>query len=115
MKTCSDCKKNLDKSQFYRKNAKRLQSKCKNCHNRYCQDRWVQRKKIAVEYKGGACGDCKSIYPMPVFEFHHLDPSQKKFSWNKMRLVSDKKLYQELDKCALLCANCHRIRHHCSN
>ena len=115
MKTCSDCKKDLDESQFYRKTATRLQSKCKNCFNRYCQNRWVQRKEIAVKYKGGKCEDCKSTYPMPVFEFHHLDPSQKEFSWNKMRLVGDEKLYKELDKCVLLCANCHRIRHYCPN
>jgi hypothetical protein len=116
MRACSECKNNLDESQFYRKNdtkSGRSYAKCKDCFNKYCVKRWQKRKTMAVEYKGGKCEDCKSTYPDPVFDFHHLDPSQKEFSWNKMRLVSDKKLFKELDKCALLCANCHRMRHHC--
>jgi len=112
MKTCSACNKSLNEDQFYRRNSTRLQSKCKDCFNDYCTNRWRLRKEMAVEYKGGQCEDCKTSYPMPVFEFHHLDPSQKEFTWTKMRLVSDAKLYKELDKCALLCANCHRIRHY---
>lgn len=110
LKKCSCCEEEKEKDQFYKK-GKRLQSMCKKCFNSYCAERWRQRKIKAVEYKGGECLDCNNKYPMAVYEFHHLDPNEKEFAWNKMRLVSDDKLYNELDKCVLLCANCHRIRH----
>lgn len=89
-------------------------SYCKKCFNIRCQKRWVNRKINAINYKGGKCEDCflelsKSHYA--VFEFHHLNPKQKDFDWSKLRFQSIKTIESELDKCALLCANCHRIRH----
>lgn len=74
-----------------------------------------RRKKIremAVAYKGGRCERCAYDRVIDVLEFHHRDPSQKDFgisargytrSWERVR--------SELDKCMLLCANCHRELH----
>ena len=87
---------------------------CKKCFNARCQQRWIKRKLEAIAYKGSQCADCQlylSNSHYAVFEFHHLDPTQKDVDWSKLRLGSSTKLYQELEKCILLCANCHRIRH----
>lgn len=69
-----------------------------------------QRKAEAIQMMGGKCADCDGIFHPAAFDFHHLDPSDKetviRFSWSWDRLK------EELQKCILLCANCHRIRHH---
>ena len=66
----------------------------------------------AIEYLGGECQDCGGKFPEAVYDFHHLDPTEKEAGI--AALTSDKgwgKILEELDKCVLLCANCHRIRH----
>jgi hypothetical protein len=73
--------------------------------------RWIQRKHDAIKKLGDQCADCKQTYPYQVYDFHHLDPKKKDFSWTKMRLQTQTVLDNELAKCVLLCANCHRIRH----
>ena len=66
-----------------------------------------RRKKIrAIKYKGGKCQNCgykNSVYSL---SFHHVNPDEKDFtiaakikSWDKIQL--------ELDKCVLVCNNCH--------
>lgn len=69
-------------------------------------------KEMAIEYKGGCCQKCGYNKCNSALEFHHLDPNEKDF------LVSDKghcrsweKVKIELDKCILVCANCHREIH----
>jgi hypothetical protein len=74
-----------------------------------------RRKKIremSVEYKGGSCEICGYNRCIEALEFHHTNSSGKDFS------ISDKgytrswaKVEEELDKCKLLCANCHREIH----
>ena len=114
-KICSAC--NLEKSvdDFYNQpDRKNGASKCKECFNSYCIDRWRKIKIKAIEYKGGECVDCNvphPVYPAAVYEFHHLDPKEKDVSFGKLRLRSWENITKELDKCVLLCANCHRIRH----
>lgn len=114
-KECTKCKLTKDVLEFYEQNdRKNGYSMCKSCFNKYCSERWIKRKIEAINLKGGCCEDCKlsienSHYS--VFEFHHLDPKEKDMDWKKMRSVSRKTLNKELDKCVLLCANCHRIRH----
>lgn len=69
----------------------------------------------AIEFLGGSCSDCGirfPEFPYPVFEFHHLDPTEKEMSWTKLRLRSKEHREKELSKCVLLCANCHRVRHY---
>ena len=113
MSKCTDCKVELSAENAYRKGT-RLNSRCKPCFNRYCGSRWNKRKEQAIEEKGNACHDCKRSFPYPAYDFHHLDPTSKDMDWNKMRLVTDQKLKEELAKCVLLCAVCHRMRHHMS-
>lgn len=71
-----------------------------------------QRKLKAIEYLGGVCQKCNQEYHPAVFEFHHIDPSDKDRDPSKMTGLSWIRLKTELDKCQLLCANCHRLIHH---
>jgi predicted HNH restriction endonuclease len=78
-------------------------------HNR----RNRERKDWAIEYLGGACYKCGGKFPRSVYDFHHKDPSEKEGKPSRILKWTDKeKVKQELDKCLLLCANCHRITHH---
>lgn len=74
-----------------------------------------RRKKIrlqAIAHTGGKCiicGYCK--YP-GVLEFHHRNPSQKDFNVSKKgHCRSWERVRKEIEKCDLLCANCHREIH----
>lgn len=71
-----------------------------------------QRKQQAIEYLGGLCVSCKSSFHPAVYEFHHRDPSEKDRDPSKMLNLTWERLTKELDKCDLLCANCHRVTHH---
>lgn len=65
-----------------------------------------------VEMHGGACEDCGMdliTFPMCA-DFDHIDPTEKEFGISRLVVVDPERLVQELMKCRLLCANCHRIR-----
>ena len=69
-------------------------------------------KRMSVEYKGGKCEKCGYNKSLSALEFHHLDPSEKDFSiGNGGNSKSWEKIKVELDKCILVCANCHREIH----
>ena len=63
-------------------------------------------KLKAIEYKGGKCIVCGYNKSIRALQFHHLDPTQKDFGISGTT-KSFEKLKPELDKCVLLCANCH--------
>ena len=71
-------------------------------------------KKELVRYKGGQCVICGYSKSLNALQFHHLDSSQKDFNlsdaYNGGNVDMDK-LYQEVDKCILICANCHAELH----
>lgn len=73
--------------------------------------RWRKIKETAIQYKGGCCKQCGYNTHFAALQFHHIDPSTKDVSWNKLRLRSWDKIKIELDKCQILCANCHSIVH----
>jgi hypothetical protein len=63
----------------------------------------------AIEYKGGCCVVCGYNRCVRALEFHHVDPSKKSFGLSERGLChSWDRIQEELDKCILLCANCHR-------
>lgn len=74
-----------------------------------------RRKKIrqmAIEYKGGKCQICEYDHCMEAMEFHHLNSFEKDFGISQKGYTrSWEKVTEELDKCVMLCANCHREVH----
>ena len=64
------------------------------------------------ELKKKPCMDCRMVYPPYVMDFDHRNAEDKLFSI--ARLVRDnrskEKLLLEIEKCDLVCANCHRER-----
>jgi hypothetical protein len=67
---------------------------------------------MAIELGGGKCKLCGYHGCAEALEFHHLDNGGKDFS------ISDKghsrswaRVKDEVTKCVLLCANCHREVH----
>ena len=72
---------------------------------------WRRRTKEAlVEYKGGKCVRCGYSKCIDALEFHHRDPSKKDFSVSG-KTWSLERLKKEVDKCDLVCSNCHREIH----
>lgn len=68
---------------------------------------WRQRtKKQLVEYKGGKCEVCGYNRCLYSLGFHHLNPQDKEFSVSS-KIAPLKILKKEVDKCKLLCSNCH--------
>lgn len=69
-------------------------------------------KLQALDYKGGHCQVCDYYKCPAALEFHHLDPKQKDFGIGaKGHTRSWEKVKSELDKCILVCSNCHHEIH----
>lgn len=112
LKTCSRCGQEKSRTEFYRQSDRTSgASYCKACFNAYCVERWIAKKRRAIEYKGGRCNRCGYDQHYAALQFHHVEPSEKDVSWAKLRLRSWTKIEAELDKCELLCANCHAVEH----
>lgn len=71
-----------------------------------------QIRQMSLDYKGGKCQICGYNKCIRALDFHHRDPEKKDFglsakgytrSWDSVKT--------ELDKCVLLCSNCHREVH----
>ena len=77
----------------------------------YKRDKRRQRKLDAIKYLGGKCQRCNGIFHPSVYDFHHRDRSEKEGNFSYFRDSKWEYLVQELNKCDLLCANCHRLTH----
>lgn len=87
----------------YRNREKRYQTKVKSQY---------RRKQEFIQIKGGKCLKCQCVYNGKngsIFQFHHRVPANKEFGINlqTMGRVGKKRMLKELEKCDLLCANCH--------
>ena len=65
------------------------------------------------ESVGSSIRDCGQTYPTYVMDFDHRDPTTKLCKVSAaVYLGSEQKLLDEIAKCDLVCANCHRVRTH---
>ena len=109
---CLECGE-IDLDRFYKRpNRNTNYTRCKNCHNKEQIERYRNYKKQAVEYKGGKCERCGYDKCLAALDFHHLDSSKKDSNWKKMRAWKFEKIKKELDKCQLVCRNCHSEIHY---
>lgn len=66
-------------------------------------------KAMAIQYLGGKCQICGYLRYQGALELHHIDPATKAFGFgDKGYTRAWKSVLAELDKCILVCANCHR-------
>ena len=105
---CARCGKSYeyDRQKGHRKTI------CSNCNiSKHRQD----KKKWAIELKGGACMICGYNKCIAALSFHHRDGKEKDFGFGGSTgwCRSYKRIEKELDKCDLLCCNCHMELHHC--
>lgn len=128
MRRCIDCKDEKMFSEFHFRNKSKgqYQSVCKECkkkrHAKNYQDNQIAWKKRIKERRSevrkyiqdvkeaSPCCDCQKFYPYYVMDFDHLDNKTKEVS----RMVSFglDKVKKEIEKCDLVCSNCHRERTH---
>ena len=86
--------------------------RCVKCRSAAVQKRRDKTKSILVEYKGSKCEICGYDKCISAMEFHHLDPNTKDFGIGEKGYTrSIEKNKNEVDKCILVCANCHREIH----
>lgn len=86
------------------------------CSYRKCQSCTMKQHRLAkklkaVEYKGGKCSICGYSKCLNALCFHHLNPDEKDFGITAHSCRSWTSIKIELDKCILLCTNCHAEVH----
>jgi hypothetical protein len=88
--------------------SKAKRTRCRQCSMDAVSKRRKNIKIMALEYKGGKCEICSYNKCVTSLDFHHLDPSKKDFAISKNgHTRSWEKTKIELDKCILVCKNCH--------
>lgn len=103
---CSVCGKQYAYSRKNRRGCTR--TKCNSCA---AARKRRSSKQDAVNYLGGKCSLCGYSKCLRGLVFHHRDPKEKKFSIGGSQEITWNRLVKELDKCVLLCANCHAEVH----
>jgi hypothetical protein len=115
---CPCCQTYKKVDEFYSRRKTNCTGYCRKCISRRTTERQRNMKKTMIEYKGGRCQNPNCSTPggynrsINGLDFHHIDPAKKEFDLSQMRLSKmNEKIKDELDKCLLLCANCHREVH----
>lgn len=130
---CSTCKQVKPLDDFYKKDATYYRSDCKICHKAVMRpqaaahykankDYYIKRNKkrtleiIALirDYKTvhSVCMDCKLSHPHYRLDFDHLPGRTKLFVLSDASSArwSNQRIFEEMAKCEIVCANCHRDR-----
>lgn len=82
--------------------------RCGRCRAEAVTARRRRVKETLVLEAGGRCQICGYDRYIGALQFHHLDPSEKSFTFGRRGLsMSVERFREEARKCVLLCANCH--------
>jgi hypothetical protein len=115
-KKCTKCLQTLDITEFYSNgyqpvtNNKKYKSQCKKCFDSLKKSRLSNLKlEVFGELTCKICGYNKCE---KALEFHHINPEEKEYKISDLKSESEIVIKQELQKCIILCANCHREVHH---
>lgn len=69
------------------------------------------RLKEAIDLLGNKCNVCKNTFDAVCYDFHHVNPELKLFNISDNLESNKERFFNEVKKCILLCANCHRLVH----
>jgi hypothetical protein len=103
--TCKDC--GIEgKENFYK-----YKYQCKACWNKRTYQASRDKLDQLIADRGGCCERCGYSKCNAALQWHHMDPTQKEFGISSKRGSPVESLKKEIDKCTLLCANCHAEVH----
>ena len=88
---------------------------CRECESKINRMYYSKNKIELIKIKGNVCEVCNKQFDWWVYDFHHVDSSIKETKMSqlyKTRNMNLEKVLEELDKCILVCANCHRDIHY---
>lgn len=128
MKFCKACNTEKLEEEFNKKGTGH-QAKCRTCqhayHKAFYQENCEREKKRLLGHKkarkiklslfinklkSNPCTDCGNTFPPICMDFDHLRDKSFNIGEVYARLTSEKTILEEIAKCELVCANCHRIR-----
>lgn len=128
-KRCGTYKKDKSLSEFPRRSDRdQLLHHCRSCKNAYHREYSARNKEKVSNYrrsrkeeikkwfneeaKNKPCADCGNQFPACCMDFDHLEQGTK--TKTLANLVGDgyskERILKEIEKCDLVCSNCHRIR-----
>lgn len=116
IKKCTKCGRELPLDNFHWRNKAKgtRRSECKDCHNGQMHENYLKKKEQVNKIKQElGCQKCGYNKCLEVLEFHHKNPQEKETTIAQMiyHHYSQEQIKQEMDKCVILCANCHREFH----
>ncbi len=118
MKTCNNC--NLTKSLVdFSTNGKtpvgtqKYHPICRICNEEKRKEQTFLKQKLIFQMHGNTCKVCGYNKCKEALELHHVIPSTKEYTVSHLtrNFSSIDKLKVELEKCIMLCSNCHRELH----
>ena len=70
------------------------------------------KRKLVAAF-GGRCAGCGYSNCVEALEFHHINPDEKETHWGRINgsIISWKRIVTEIQKCVMLCSNCHKEVH----
>jgi len=126
MRVCSTCKCEKDFSEFHKK-GNGYSYMCKECRKVYIRQHYLNNKETYInkateetkrrrdwfielksKLKCEVCGENH----IACLDFHHKNPSEKEITVSLAAMYSKTKVLNEIEKCIVLCANCHRKLHY---
>lgn len=114
-KICSKCNKVLPVTEFHKngfddQGNQKYRGYCKECASNIEKARYRKKKQFidAQKIQCAKCGDNRTY----VLDYHHKDPNKKDFTIGALKKGSLEVIQREIDKCIVLCANCHREFHY---
>lgn len=99
---CNECRKKRSKETYYRHHATNL-----NRIRKYKKENKEWFLKLKETLSCCVCGESESS----CLDFHHINSNEKEFDIANKSEASKKQILNEINKCACLCANCHRKHH----
>ena len=114
-KKCTKCNRELTLNQFGWKNKLKgtRRAECKECHGAYVKQQYQKRKQIIQKLKANCscakCGENRGY----VLDYHHVNPEEKGETISRLtsNFTNLERAIIEIEKCIVLCANCHREFH----
>jgi hypothetical protein len=130
-KKCNLCNlvQEIDNFSWKNKNKNTRSSKCKSCHKEYVKTHYInncklykdkayksnkkyrkRNKQYVTELKTVPCMDCGNSYDPVCMDFDHLRDKKTNIANLVKESYSLARLNKEIEKCEVVCANCHRLR-----